>query len=59
MGMVQNVKPAPDIYNIELDSLGVMGLKPTEVVGIEGTHMKLESAIRAGTEHTIATLGAM
>ena len=51
-GMVQNVKPAPDIYNVALDSLG---LKPTEVVAIEDTHMNLESsAIRAGIEHTIA-----
>ena len=56
MGMVQNVKPAPDIYNVALDSLG---LKPTEVVAIEDTHTNLESAIRAGIEHTIALPGAM
>merc|ERR1712147_204089 len=48
-------KPAPDIYNVALDSLQ---LKPTEVVAIEDTNMNLEGAIRAGIEQTIAVPGA-
>lgn len=54
-GMVERCKPAPDIYNVALDSLQ---LKPTEVVAIEDTHANLESAIRAGIEQTIAVPGA-
>merc|ERR1711937_455658 len=54
-GMVLRCKPAPDIYNVALDSLK---LKPTEVVAIVDTHMNLESAIRAGIEQTIAVPGA-
>ena len=54
-GMVERSKPAPDIYNVALDSLQ---LKPTEVVAIEDTHVNLESAIRAGIEQTIAVPGA-
>ena len=54
-GMVERSKPAPDIYNVVLDSLQ---LKPTEVVAIEDTHVNLESAIRAGIEQTIAVPGA-
>ena len=55
-GMVECGKPAPDIYNVALDSLQ---LKPTDVVAIEDTHMNLESAIRAGIEQTIAVPGAL
>ena len=56
MGMVERCKPAPDIYNLALDSLQ---LKPTEVVAVEDTQTNLESAIRAGIEQTIAIPGAL